>query len=341
MKILIIELSNLGDAILTLPALEGLRRAFPNAELHILCSPRVEDLFFGDPRIRRVWIWRKRAPLLRQGFLLGRLFSQRFDRVVDFRHSLIPLFLWGARRTPLIRRGNGPIHRAEQHLALLSGWGIRANGSIRSNGAAAIGFGPEDQRWIEQRIEPNRRVFVVAPGSRSHLKRWGAERFAQVADRLIEEQQGQVFLVGDQEDRSVAQQVIALMRRSATDLTGQTAIRQLAALLTKADLVITNDSALLHAAQAMERPTVAIFGPTDERKYGPRLPNSVVVRRRLICAPCERALCPYGHECMRFLEPDEVYAAAARILSQAVRPQPFDPVRPELVEGRTSLENLR
>jgi heptosyltransferase-2 len=79
-------------------------------------------------------------------------------------------------------------------------------------------------------------------------------------------------------------------------------------------MVITNDSALLHAAQAMGTPTVAIFGPTDERKYGPRLPHSVVVRRNLICAPCERALCPYNHECMRFLEADEVYEAAVRCL---------------------------
>ena len=310
MKILVIELSNIGDSILTYPALAGLWRAYPDAECHVLASPRSIDLFKGDPRIRQVWIWEKRASLFQQIALIGKLFSLRFDLVVDFRHSAIPLFLLGARRTPLVRqRAVGVQHRGDQHQGLLDSLGIP-----RADGAAPIWFGPDEEARVSRWIEPGRRPIAVAPGSRSHLKRWSARGFAEVADRLIADARAQVLLVGDGQERAVADQVKAAMRNSPTDLTGFTTIRDLAALLKKAELLITNDSACLHAAEAMGTPAVALFGPTDERKYGPRHPRSTVVRRHLVCAPCERALCPYHHECMKWIEPDEVYAAAVKIL---------------------------
>ena len=87
--------------------------------------------------------------------------------------------------------------------------------------------------------------------------------------------------------------------------------------LQRAALVLSNDSASLHLASAVGAPTVAVFGPTDERKYGPTAPRSRVVRRRLFCSPCEQALCRFSHECMRFIGADEVYDAAKRLLLEA------------------------
>ena len=312
MKILIIELSNIGDAILTLPALQRLWKAYPDSEFHLLASPRTRELFSGDPRIHRVWLWDKKVSVLSQGLLIARLARQRFGLVVDFRHSLIPLFL-GGRRAPLIRKvpPNG-MHRAEQHR-----WVVEALEIPPVDGPSPIWFGPEEERAVESWIKPSTRRVVMAPGSRSHLKRWPAARFAQVADRLVREMDSQIFLVGDEEDRPVVKAVLDAMGQTAVDLSGRTTIHQLAALLRRTELVITNDSACLHAAEAMQIPSVAIFGPTDEKKYGPRLPRSAVVRRHLVCAPCERALCPYGHECMQGLEANEVYEAAVRILKGA------------------------
>lgn len=314
MKILVIELSNLGDAILTTPALQGLWDCFPGAEFHILASARTRGLFESDPRVKRVWIWQKHR-LFRQISIIGQLFRMRFDLVVDFRHSLIPLFLGSRRRTPLIRRRtHGIKHRTESHLALLDTLGIP-----RYADPAPLGYSEEEQRTVEQWLDSHPLRVAIAPGSRSHLKRWAADRFASVADRLVQEEHAQILLVGDTEDCGVAKNVHALMKQPAVDLTGRTTIRQLAALLSQVDLVVTNDSACLHAAEAMQTPTVAIFGPTDERKYGPRNPRSVVVRRKLVCAPCERALCPYDHECMRWLEVSEVYEAVVKVLQGSIR----------------------
>ena len=310
MKILVISLSNLGDAILTYPALWALWKAYPEAQFHVLAGPRTLELFASESRFQRVWVWEKISPFWKQAALITRLRFQRFRLVVDFRNSLIPLFL-GARHTPILRRPlNGRTHRVEHHLALVGDLGIPVD--IKQ---APLLLGQEDERFFSKWIEPGQRVVVMAPGSRSHLKRWPAQRFASVADQLIAQEQVQIVLVGAPEDRPISEEIHSCTRNRLLDLTGQTTIRQTAALLARAQMLITNDSACLHAAEAMGTPTVAIFGPTDEKKYGPRNPRSIVVRRQLVCAPCERALCPYHHECLQQLAVGEVYAAAARILA--------------------------
>jgi ADP-heptose:LPS heptosyltransferase len=167
------------------------------------------------------------------------------------------------------------------------------------------------QRW---RLESHGRIVVVCPGARSHIKRWTAEGFARVADRLIEEAKAQVIFSGEPDERPMVEEVLGLMGRRAHNAVGLTTVRQLAVLMGGVRLVITNDSAALHVASAVGAPTLALFGPTDEGAYGPTAPRSRVIRRRLFCAPCEQPLCRFSHECMRFIGPDEVYQAAVALL---------------------------
>ena len=94
--------------------------------------------------------------------------------------------------------------------------------------------------------------------------------------------------------------------------------------------MITNDSAALHLASAVRVPTVAVFGPTDAEKYGPTAVRSRTVRRQLFCAPCEQSLCRFSHECMRFISPEEVYAAARALLDGAQ----FQVPNPERSRGK-------
>lgn len=310
MKILVIGLSNLGDALLTWPALSALRAAYPDAEIDVLASRRTQELFAGDPHFGRVWVWEKKAPIWKQMALMTRLASEGYRLTVDFRNSLIPLFLVGAQRAPIFRR-RAPEgeHRTVTHLKLLSSLGIPPAGD-----PARLAFGEEEQLKANVWVQAGRSLVLMVPGARSHLKRWRAQGFAEVADRLVQRHDAQVILLGEESERPISEEVKRSMCQPVTNLTGHTTIREMAALLARAKLLVTNDSASLHAAEVMGVPTVAVFGPTDERKYGPRHPRSAVVRRTLVCAPCERALCPYGHECMRWLEPAEVYSAAAGIL---------------------------
>ncbi len=168
-----------------------------------------------------------------------------------------------------------------------------------------------------------RPVVVICPGARSHIKRWTAEGFARVADRLIADCGAEVVFSGEPDEKTVIDEILGLMRGRAHNAVGLVTIRQLGLLMRRARLVITNDSASLHMASAVGAPTVAIFGPTDEAKYGPTAPRRRTVRRRLFCAPCEQPLCRFSHECMRFISADEVFRAACELL-EAGKSDPFD-----------------
>jgi ADP-heptose:LPS heptosyltransferase len=100
------------------------------------------------------------------------------------------------------------------------------------------------------------------------------------------------------------------MRNKAHTLVGRTNIRQLAAVLKRSRLLITNDSAPLHLACAVGTRVLAIFGPTDPRKYGPTGEFDIVVSKKLSCSPCEKAECAQNYECMKLITPDDVFEAA-------------------------------
>lgn len=309
MKILVIGLSNLGDALLTYPAMHALWAAYPDAEVHVLASPRTWELFTHDHRVKLVWTWDKKADLSKQLDLLWRLRRQDFDMVVDFRNTLIPFFLGVKRRTPLLRKRPAHQHRAQTHMDLVTGLGVPPY-----NGPMTLPYEPDDEQEAAKWLEPGKRPVILVPGARSHLKRWLPDRFALIADRLVERCNAQIILIGEESEGPIAESVRRAMKQPVTDRVGKTTLRQLAALLKQTRLMVTNDSACLHAAEAMGVPTVAIFGPTDDKKYGPRNPRSIVMRKKLSCAPCERAQCYRAHECMQWLETDDVYLAALKVL---------------------------
>ena len=172
------------------------------------------------------------------------------------------------------------------------------------------------RRW---QLTDGQPLVVICPGARSHIKRWTVEGFAQVADRLIREQRAQVVFSGEPDEEEVVDAIRRSMRSKAHSAVGLITVRQLSVLMRRAQLAITNDSASLHMASICAVPTVAIFGPTDDTKYGPTSPHHRVIRRRLFCAPCEQPLCRFSHECMRFVSAEEVFRAAEELLSHSAK----------------------
>jgi lipopolysaccharide heptosyltransferase II len=165
------------------------------------------------------------------------------------------------------------------------------------------------------------RLVVCAVGSKSDIKKWPAENYAELLDRLAVNQKARIVLIGDQNDAADAAKVKSLMSMPAMNLAGRTNFQELCAALKTADLLITNDSAPLHVADALGVPILAIFGPTDSKKYGPRSFGSQAVHRTLFCSPCEKAQCRFRHECMKELGVSEVYRRAAQILYDEMTPR--------------------
>lgn len=331
MRILVIGPSNIGDAILASPVIAALHRRYPEAHLSLVVGTRARALFAGDPRVHSLIdaeAYRAPAGRLKLAWALWRY---RPQIVVDLRHTAYPLFLkplaaWRYLRQP----PRGLPHMRERHL-----WKLRAQAPGVTNGrnpdaACPLVWTPResahvDQLWKRWSLDEGAPVVLICPGARSHIKRWAAEGFAHVADRLTAEAGVAVVFSGEPDEEPIIETIRALMRRRAHSAVGLTTIRQLGVLMQRARLVITNDSASLHLASAVGAPTVAIFGPTDEAKYGPTAPGSRTIRRRLFCAPCEQALCAFNHECMRFINADEVYTAAQQLLEAGSGKGPKNP----------------
>ena len=324
-RALIIGLSNVGDAVLTADVIAAVRQALPEAHLALLVGSRAKPLFEGDPRIQTLVDLDRYASPAGRCRLLVSLWRYRPDVVVDLRATVYPLLLkpWSAWR--YLRRPP----RALRHMRDRHAWMLRAQapGLARWLPAAAPprdGFwcSAKDQAHVEQLlrrwgVDEGAGLAVIAPGARSHIKRWTADGYARVADRLIADHRLPVVFTGEPAEEEVVEAVLARMERRAHSAVGLLTARQLGALMGRARLVITNDSGALHLASLVNAPTVAVFGPTDPARYGPRAARARVVRRALFCAPCERPLCRFQHECMRFVAADEVYAAAAALLAAA------------------------
>jgi lipopolysaccharide heptosyltransferase II len=266
----------------------------------------------------------------------GRLRLVRFvwashpDLLIDLRQTILPL-VW---RPWQLRRYFRPIparvtHMRQRHLWRLkiqarmrnAECGMRNDQSkiTRSSNNRSIWVAPEDETHVGRLLtrwglDQHKPLVVICPGARSHIKRWYPDRFALLTDRLVDEAEAEAVFTGEPEEGPIVQEILGLMRHRAHNAIGATTIRQLAALMRRAKLVITNDSASLHLACAMRTPVLALFGPTDPRKYGPTGPHDRVIQRRLFCVPCEQALCRFNHECMRFITVDEVYETAHYML---------------------------
>lgn len=311
MKILLVTLSNLGDVVLTLPVLQALRRAYPKARFHVVVGPGAASVFEGDTRVEMIFPYDKKTDFAEKFRFLSRVRREHYDLIVDLRHSLIG-FLGGAKRRNRYFRPPFRGHRAQKHLRALDGLVKHAE-----NDASFLAG-----RFVPEHGGGDGRLIVAAVGSKSDLKKWPAAHFARLLDRLALNDGCRVALVGDKKDAADAAKVTALMRTRPFDLTGRTDFAGLCSLVGGASLVVTNDSAPLHAADALGIPSVAIFGPTDSRKYGPRLDRSLVARRPLFCSPCEKAQCRYGtHDCMNELGVDEVYAKTLQVLNEEFRPR--------------------
>ncbi|NUQ05717.1 MAG: WecB/TagA/CpsF family glycosyltransferase, partial [Anaerolineae bacterium] len=152
-------------------------------------------------------------------------------------------------------------------------------------------------------------------------RRWDPARFAEVADRLIEQRDAEVVLIGGKGDDSAA--VRAAMRHAPLDLTGRTTLTELSALLGGCDLFIGADSGVMHIAAAVGAPVLAIFGPSNAAAWSPWTPGgrSAVVRSAPACSPCSyvgggvgaREGCA-ARTCMRLVTVDQVTLAAVRLL---------------------------
>jgi heptosyltransferase-2 len=166
-------------------------------------------------------------------------------------------------------------------------------------------------------VTEEKSVVAICPGSiNSRAKRWPAESYAALADRLIEDGR-QVVLIGSKDEIDVTNDVTNRMRRRPVVLTGRTTLDQITAVMALVDLVITNDTGPAHIAAALGCPTIVIFGPTNPLTTRPFSPRAEMIRHPPDCAPCMLRDCPIDHRCMTAITVDEVFDHSYALLKRA------------------------
>jgi ADP-heptose:LPS heptosyltransferase len=161
-------------------------------------------------------------------------------------------------------------------------------------------------------VMPGTSWVALNVSARWPTKRWPAASFAEVADRLQQEGYGAVVMIGGPDERADVAAVSGMMKTPAVDISGATTVGLLPALLSRAALLITNDSGPMHIAAAVGTPVVALFGPTSAVRTGPYGMGHSVMTGNVPCRPCFSRTChnTLPLECLKLVSPDQVLAAA-------------------------------
>jgi heptosyltransferase-2 len=327
-RVLFVTLSNIGDAILTLPALDMLRSALPGAEITVVCGRRPAEIFANNPLVGRLIIYDKKAKFSARWKLLQQLRREKFDLCVDLRNSLFGFACGAKYRPPFFLAVPGRIrHMRQRHLfrAARSLPGPAPEGNAARN---SLFTRPEEEEGINQLLKESgisaqEKICLLAPGARSHIKRWPQDNFLRLAEMLAKEFSFKIVLAGDKDDIAVCRHIAQGSRVQPLDLSGRTSLAELACLLRRATLAVVNDSAVLHLASYVNTPIAAIFGPTNELKYGPWADKSAVVKKDIFCRPCAKAQCRFGTlACMHIIKPDDVLREIKEIFSSTIHHPP-------------------
>ncbi len=324
-RILFIRPGGIGDAVFLLPAIQALKERFPESSICVLAEKRNAAIFSFCQAVDRTF----RYDSLRE---LVEVLNGDYDVVLDteqwHRLSAVIARLSGAslligfaanQRKRLFTHPVSYFHDAHEEdsfFSLLEPFGIHgAPGVIApfltvaektiATATAKLGVF-SDQPFV-----------ALFPGASIPERRWGAEKFHDLALRL-HERGLPVVVVGGKGDEESGEEIAA--GGLGCNLAGRTSLAETAAVLTRSLLLVTGDSGVLHIAVALGVPTVSLFGPGIAQKWAPRGENHIVLNRRLSCSPCTRfgytPRCSFGARCLAELGVPEVEEAVMRLLER-------------------------
>jgi heptosyltransferase-2 len=305
----------IGDAVMSLPALQAVRERAPQAHIAVLAKPGVGDLYAREGFEIIPYLTRRQA--------IKDLRARRFDTAILLQNAFDAAFVaWLARiprRIGYNRDARGwlltdaipvpepheiPPHQRFYYLELL-----RRAGIIETLPAC------ESIRLTRGAVRSD--VIGISPGAAyGKAKQWLPDRFAEAAAIIG----GDVALFGSKDDRAVCDQIATILESRGVrvhNYAGQTTVREYIDLAATCRVYLTNDSGGMHIASALGVPTVAIFGATDHEATGPTGERARIVREPVACSPCLLRECPIDHRCMTAVTAERVAAEANRLLNSS------------------------
>lgn len=334
-KILIRSVNWIGDAILTTPAISALRRNFPQTKISILAKPYVSEIFKGNPDIDEIILYEgtnfaqrlKIIKNLREGkFDLAVLFQNAFEAALIAFLSGVPRRLgYSTDGRGLLLRPSVPLkaeilikHHLEYYLDLLREVGLKVE-----KGPLILNLDEKERLWAidflkKRGWKEGERLIGINPGATyGSAKRWYPERFASLGDKLIEEGLKVIIFRGPWEN-AIVEEIKEHSRFTVHDsrliADGKISIRELASLIEKCSVLVSNDTGPMHMASALRVPVVALFGSTDPIATGPVGEGHRVIQKKVDCSPCFLRECPRDFRCMDLIKVEEVLDAVKETL---------------------------
>ncbi|MCU0452452.1 MAG: lipopolysaccharide heptosyltransferase II [Bacteroidetes bacterium] len=322
-RILIIRFSSIGDIVLASPLIRAMRSRFPTAQIDFVTKTEHAELVRSHHALNYTFTYDSGTGFDGLRALKRRLAAERYDLVIDIHNSLRSRFIRSLRgvrdivvidkrvleRTALVKFKKNLYREivsvADRYLEPVAPWGIVNDGKgLELHITDEVLFGV-NARMARLRLHRYEAAFGLCPGARHFTKRWPAERFAAAGTKLAQEFDGVILLFGGPEDRQMAEEIAATIGAEAgpervINLAGELSLMETAAAFEYVDVVVTNDSGLMHLASARHRPLVAVFGSTV-REFGffPVHSEATTIEvPGLGCRPCShigRAACPEGH----------------------------------------------
>jgi lipopolysaccharide heptosyltransferase II len=342
-RILCVRLDNLGDVLMTTPALRAIRESMPRARITLLASPsgaraaahlpEVDDVISHDAP------WMKKACETEHdtGALIERLRERRFDAAIIFSVytqsvlpaafacwlASIPLRLahcrenpyqlltdWIPDPEPAERR-----HEVRRQLDLVAAVGCRTSSERLSFRTHASDILSARLKLRHAGVDIASPWIIIHPGATAPSRRYPSENFGVAASLIAERARVQIVLTGSAEEASLIEIAQARMCRRSFSLAGELTLGELAAVIAGAQLLIANNTGPVHLAAALETPVVDLYALTNPQ-HAPWGVLSRVLSHDVPCKYCYKSICPQTHhDCLRLIEPSQVADAAMELLS--------------------------
>jgi lipopolysaccharide heptosyltransferase II len=336
LKVFILKPSSLGDVVQALPVLRLIKLHHPGSQIFWWVDASLAPLLEGDPDLAGVIPFHRRrwASPLRWGEAWSSLRSiqgHRFDWVIDLQSLLrsgvvawlaggaLTLGLDDAREGArafydfIVPRPSCHTHAVDWYLGVLPLLDVPVHRSF-----TWLPERPEAAQAVREKWQPAAgRWIALQPGARWLNKRWPVEHFSALVRMLADRFKDVRFVVlGSQADRELGEHIRDAVPGRCLDLTGRTTLPEMVEWTRLCELMVTNDTGPMHVAAALDKPVVALFGPTEPRRTGPYGQSDRVLRHDLPCVPCMKDSCRYHQpfECLRGIQPDRVASRVTQIL---------------------------
>ncbi len=332
-KILIIRLSSIGDIVLSTPLIRLLRKRFSSAKIDFVIRKEFAELLKFNPHLTNLIEFDASKGFKELLRLKSQILKESYDLIIDIHNNLRSVFLRtfsGARVLKINKRVlkrfllvkfkinlyKNIIPVAERYIETISQL------SIKNDNQGLELFVPNDVLDVAKdkiNFSNSERYIAIAPSAKHETKRWLPERFAEVGDKLSEKFNAKIILMGGKEDEQRCKLVESMMKSKPINICGKTSLLESAGILSLCEMLITNDSGLMHIGSAMKTKIVAIFGSTvKEFGFFPYGIESIVVEKTIPCRPCShigRDKCPKKHfKCMMEIQVDDVFHACVKLM---------------------------